>query len=411
MKVDIFCEIQRADPKWSREGERQLLLDSLEQAKLADKMGYDCWWQVEHHGAQEFSMSSSPELFLSMVAHNTENMRVGHAGVLSPFGINHPLKVAERAAYMDHISNGRLELGLARSSGSEWENFSVSGEITREQTSELLHMLPQMWNSTSFSWESDLITIPEINVIPKPLQQPHPAMWLTGTSPDAFKMAGELGVGGIATTMLWPVALIEDLAKVYRQATASCAKPAGEFMNDNFGCFTFVHCAPTKEEAIMSRACEAALWYVNSAPVIFRVPRPGLIGMVRGIHADQQEDQSYRQQATGFVEGDVDPNDPVPIVRLLNRVYLGMDVDPHEIYEVLDPIDSVIIGDAETCFAKMQRFADAGTDRLLCLQQFGGLKQEQTMRSIEFVGKELLPEVQKLKTNREVPAPEASASV
>lgn len=408
MKVDIFCEIQRAEPKWSREGEQKLLFDSLEQAKLADKMGYDCWWEVEHHGAQEFSMSSSPELFLSMVAQNTQNMRIGHAGVLSPFGINHPLKVAERAAYLDLMSSGRLELGLARSSGSEWENFSVDGNVTREQTAELLRMLPRMWNETEFSWDSDLIKIPNINVIPKPLQQPHPAMWLTGTSGDAFKMAGEHGIGGLATTMLWPVKMIEDLVKVYRAAVAGCTNPAGSVINDNFGCFTFVHCAPTKEEAIMSRACEAALWYVNSAPVIFRVPRPGLMSMIRGIHADEQADQSFRQQSVGFVEGDVDPDDPVPIIRLLNRVYLGMEIDPHEIYEVLDPLDSVIIGDPETCYNKMKRFAEAGTDRLLCLQQFGGLSQEQTMSSIELIGKELLPEVHKLQTNREVPSPRAA---
>jgi alkanesulfonate monooxygenase SsuD/methylene tetrahydromethanopterin reductase-like flavin-dependent oxidoreductase (luciferase family) len=396
--LDLFNEIQRAAPKWTREGERQLLLDTLEQAKLADAFGYHCWWQVEHHGAQEFSMSSSPELILSLIAQNTERIRIGHAGVLSPFGINHPLKVAERAAYLDIISNGRLELGLARSSGSEWENFTVDGEITRPQTSELMRMLPRMWNETSFSWNSELINIPEINVIPKPIQQPHPAIWLTGTSPDAFKMAGEHGVGGIATTMLWPIATIKSLVDVYRDAVANCANPAGAFINNQFGCFTYVHCAPTKEEAIASGACEAALWYVNSAPVVFRVPRPGLMEMVRAIHGpnEYQTDQNFRNQAVGFIEGDVDPDDPVPVIRLLNRQHLGMELDPEEVYKVLEPIDSVIIGDPDTCFEKMRKFAEAGVDRLLCLQQFGGLTQEQTMKSIQLVGEELLPRIEKV---------------
>jgi alkanesulfonate monooxygenase SsuD/methylene tetrahydromethanopterin reductase-like flavin-dependent oxidoreductase (luciferase family) len=395
--LDIFCEIQRAEPKWSREGEKQLLLDSVEQAKAADAAGYDTWWEVEHHGAQEFSMSSSPELFLSLVAQNTSRMNIGHAGVLSPFGINHPLKVAERAAYLDLISNGRLQMGLARSSGSEWENFSIDGEKTRQQTTELFRMLPQMWSDSSFSWKSDEITIPDINVIPKPLQRPHPAMWLTGTSPDAFQMAGTLGVGGIATTMLWPVEMIENLVQVFKaaQAARQPSDIAGEFATDKFGCFTFVHCAETKEEAIASRAAEAALWYVNSAPVIFRVPRPGLMSMVRGVHADSAEapDQSFRTQATGFVEGDIDPNDPVPIIRMLNRQYLGMELDPEEVYDVVDKIDSVIIGDPETCLAKMQKFANVGVDRLLCLQQFGGISQENTMKSIKLVGEKLLPQL------------------
>jgi alkanesulfonate monooxygenase SsuD/methylene tetrahydromethanopterin reductase-like flavin-dependent oxidoreductase (luciferase family) len=385
--LDIFCEIQRANPEWSREAEQQLIFDSLEQAKAADEAGYDTWWQVEHHGAMEFSLSSSPELFLSMVAQNTSRMRVGHAGVLSPFGINHPLKVAERAAYMDIMSNGRLELGLARSSGSEWENFSVDGDLTRQQTTELFRMLPQMWNDTSFSWKSDMISIPNINVVPKPLQQPHPALWLTGTSPDAFKMAGELGVGGIATTMLWPVAPIAGLVEVYRQAVANCTQPAGKFVNNKFGCFTFVHCTETRDQAIESRAAEAALWYVNNAPVIFRVPRPALMTAVRGVQPD--EDQSFRQYTGGFVEGEVDPDDPMPIIRMLNRQYLGMELDPEEVYDVVSGIDSCVIGDEETCLGKMQKFADAGVDRLLCLQQFGGLSQEQSMASIRRVGENL----------------------
>jgi alkanesulfonate monooxygenase SsuD/methylene tetrahydromethanopterin reductase-like flavin-dependent oxidoreductase (luciferase family) len=385
--LDIFCEIQRADPKWTREAEKQLIFDTLEQAKVADETGYDTWWQVEHHGAAEFSMSSSPELFLSLVAQNTERMRVGHAGVLSPFGINHPLKVAERAAYLDIISGGRLELGLARSSGSEWENFSVDGSLTRQQTTELFQMLPQMWNDTSFSWKSDLITIPNINVIPKPLQQPHPGLWLTGTSPDAFKMAGELGVGGIATTMLWPVAPIAGLVQVFREAIAGRTKGVGRVDNDKFGCFTFVHCAESRDAAIESRAAEAALWYVNNAPVIFRVPRPALMTAVRGVQPDQ--DQSFRQYTGGFVEGEVDPDDPMPIMRMLNRQYLGMPLDPEEVFDVVSGIDSCIIGDEETCLEKMQKFADAGVDRLLCLHQFGGLSQEATLSSVRRVGENL----------------------
>jgi alkanesulfonate monooxygenase SsuD/methylene tetrahydromethanopterin reductase-like flavin-dependent oxidoreductase (luciferase family) len=389
--LDIFCEIQRADPRWSRENERQLIYDTLELAQVAEAAGFDTWWQVEHHGAAEFSMSSSPELFLSLVAQHTSRMRLGHAGVLSPFGINHPLKIAERSAWLDIVTGGRLEMGLARSSGSEWENFGVDGSLSRAQTVEVFKMLPHMWNDEPFSWQSELITVPELTVIPKPLQRPHPPLWVTGTSPEAFQSAGELGIGAIATTMLWSAdPHILHLVDTYRTAIATCEQPVGAFLNERFGCFTFVHCAPTKEEAVRSRAAEAALWYVNEAPRIFRVPRQALIAAIRGVHETQE---SWRQKNPGNdIVGEVDPDDPTPVIRLLNRQWLGMEIDPEEAYEVINAIDSTIIGDPDTCREKMKRFAEAGVDRLLCLQQFGGISHDDAVRSTRLIGEELIDE-------------------
>src|SRR5690349_2519113 len=111
MKFDIFSEIQIAKP-WPANHEQKVILDSIEQAKVADKAGFEVWWQVEHHGSPQFSYSAIPDLILGAIALNTTRLRVGHAGVLAPFKINHPLKVAERAATLDILSDGRLELGL-----------------------------------------------------------------------------------------------------------------------------------------------------------------------------------------------------------------------------------------------------------------------------------------------------------
>lgn len=390
MHVDVFSEVQSGSD-WSREAELSLIEGAIEQAVLADKLGYGCWWQVEHHGLGSFSISSTPELFTTLIARETQNIRLGHAGFLSPFLINHPLKIAARAAFIDLISSGRLELGLARSSGNEWENFGVDGSTSREQTSEVLRMLPRMWSDETFSWDSDLISIPEINVVPKPAQRPHPPLWLTGTSPDAFQMAGELGVGGLATTLLWPVADIAKLVITYREALARCEKPAGDFVNDNFGAFTFVHCAPTREEAIRNGAAEAALWYVNQVPKVFGAPRSLLLGAIKGLHAPSRDSISYRHGEASAADDIIDINDPVPVIRLINRVHLGLEIDPEEAYEVLDAIDSVIIGDPDTCNAKMKRFQESGLDRVLCLHQFGGLTQDQATQSIRLIGEEVIP--------------------
>ena len=133
MKFDIFCEIQKAKP-WPKDHEATLFRETLEQGEAADRAGFDTWWQVEHHAAEEFSYSSASALVLTALAGRTKRIHLGHAGVLAPFKINNPYQVAERAATLDLLSNGRVELGLAKSGGKEWETFGVSPETARAST-------------------------------------------------------------------------------------------------------------------------------------------------------------------------------------------------------------------------------------------------------------------------------------
>ena len=389
MLIDVFSELQRAQP-WSRETEAQVISEGLLQAKLADSLGYGCWWSVEHHGAVEFSLSSTPELFNLLVAQNTEQIRIGHSGVLSPFAINHPIRIAERTSFLDIISGGRLEVGLARSAGAEWDAFSIDGSVTRDQMRELFYMLPKMWNDEKFSWDSDLIHIPTRNVVPKPVQSPHPALWQTCTSADAFKMAGELGIGALGVTLLTPLENLEALHQAYLDGQANCSDPAGDVNNDRFGVFTFVHCAATREEAIRSRAAESVLWYVNRMPQVFETPRKLIIDGIRGQLASGAAN-SWESTTQDDIEAEMDPEDPVPVIRLLNRQALGYELDPTEAFEVLEPMDSMIIGDVEACRTKMNRYRDMGVDRLLCFQQFGWLSHDDVMGSIGRIGEEILP--------------------
>ncbi len=391
MILDIFSELQRS-AAWSREGERDLIESTLQQARLADELGYGCWWSVEHHGGGSFSLSSTPELFNTMVAANTSRIRIGHSGVLSPVKINHPIRIAERAAFIDVVSGGRLELGLARSAGCEWDTFEVDGPSTRDQLIELLRMLPQMWNSESFSWDSKWVKIPPRNIVPKPLQRPHPPLWQTCTSPQAFNIAGQLGVGAIGTVLLAPIDNLSELRKAYREGIEACTEPAGEVVNDQFAVFAFVHCAETREDAVRQAAAEGVLWYFNTAPVIFQTPRSILINEVRG-HLAPNDAGSRVSTDQPVVAEDLDRDDPIPVIRLLNRHALGEKLDLEETFEVLDQLDSVIIGDPDTCLRKMKRYADIGVDRLMCFQQFGGLSQDAVMQSIRMVGTELLPKV------------------
>jgi alkanesulfonate monooxygenase SsuD/methylene tetrahydromethanopterin reductase-like flavin-dependent oxidoreductase (luciferase family) len=202
-------------------------------------------------------------------------------------------------------------------------------------------------------------------------------------------MAGELGVGALATTLLTPLDSLAQLFAFYRRGLARC-QPAGHFVNAQIAVFTFVHCAASKQDAIESRAGEAALWFVNAAPRVFNVPRSVWITQIRG--ALRPNDPAASASAGGAdSEPDDDVNDPIPVIRLLNRQKAGQALDPEEVYEVLDATESVVIGDPDRCREKMERYRAIGTDRLMCLHQFGALPQERVLGSIRRVGEHLVP--------------------
>ncbi len=393
MKFDIFCEIQLAKP-FPPNHEQKLLADTIEEARAADQAGFDIWWQVEHHGAPEFSYSSAPEVVLTAIALATRRMHVGHAGVLAPFRINGPLRVAERAATLDILSEGRFELGLAKSGGKEWETFGVDPETARDELREALQMIPKMWTQPTFSWDSKLYQMPEREVIPRPLQKPHPRLWQTAGSPESFHMAGELGVGVLGTTLFSPVPFMKAMLDEYENGFAANKPAAGLFRNHQKGVFTFVHVAETRKQAIDSGAANAALWYVHAAPIAFKVPRSIWWDQIRAGLNPHLARKAAKDIAA--LPGD-DPTsleiapDELPVIAVLKRMARGETIPNEEAHEVLEPLDSVIIGDIDHCKRKAAAYAGIGVDRLMCLMQYGRIPHEAVMRSTRLAGEYLIP--------------------
>ena len=394
MKFDIFCEIQRSDISTPNQ-ERTLIADTIEEARMADRNGFDVWWQVEHHGAPQFSYSSAPEVVLTAIAMNTRRMHVGHAGVLAPFRINGPLRVAERGAMLDIFSNGRFELGLAKTGGKEWETFGCNPETARDELREALQMIPKMWTQPTFSWNSKLFQMPEREVIPRPLQSPHPRLWQTASSPESFRMAGELGVGVLGTTLLSPIEFMKSLLDEYDAGIASCKAPVGQVINNQKGVFTFVHVAESRRQAIESGAAWSALWYVHFAAVAFAVPRSVWYDQIRaGINPHLARKAAYNSVALAGEDPtslEITP-DELPAIVLLKRLARGEKVSNEEAHEITEGLDSVIIGDPDLCKRKMQKYRDIGVDRLMCLMQFGRIPHEEVLRSIKLTGERLIPQ-------------------
>jgi alkanesulfonate monooxygenase SsuD/methylene tetrahydromethanopterin reductase-like flavin-dependent oxidoreductase (luciferase family) len=355
MKFGLLYEISAMQP-WDAESHRRAFTEALEQIKLAEELGFDYVWEVEHHFLGEFSISSAPEVFLSAVSQHTSRIRIGHGVVLLPFGYNHPIRVAERAATLDIVSGGRLEFGTGRSATFyEMQPFGVDPERTRDEWDEAVRMIPKMWTQDEFSWESDRFQIPTRNVLPKPLQNPHPPMWMAGTQPSSAFLAAERGLGFLHFTFSDPKALDEKVQKYHEGIER--AQPVGSFVNDQFAGFTLMFCGRDDRDAL-DVGGPGAEWYVRATNTLY-----ALWG--------QSGSQSYQWYAEQFQQG-----------KVAGEVDIG------------GMADSAVlcIGGPEKCAQIVRHYQAQGLDQLIFLVQAGPTPHEAIMESLRRFGAEVLPQ-------------------
>ncbi len=240
MRFGIFFELSVPRPG-GKVAEYQVYMNALEQCRLADELGFDHVWAVEHHFLEEYSHCSAPEVFLAAVAAQTSRIRVGHGAVVCVPEMNHPIRVAERAAALDLISGGRLEFGTARSSTwTELGGFGANPDDTKKTWDEFVRVIPKMWTQDSFSWQGKSFSMPERNVLPKPLQDPHPPLWVTVTSPGTELDAAERGMGCLGVAAVSYEEQERRTAR-YRHVIANC-EPVGVAVNNRVHTMNFLYC-------------------------------------------------------------------------------------------------------------------------------------------------------------------------
>ncbi|MFQ5418034.1 MAG: LLM class flavin-dependent oxidoreductase, partial [Myxococcota bacterium] len=179
MKFGIFYEHQLPRP-WDDGAEQRLYNEALDQVELADRLGIDYAWEVEHHFLEEYSHSSAPEVFLAACSQRTRRIRLGHGIVLLPPGYNPPARVAERIATLDLVSGGRVDFGTGESSSlAELGGFHVSVDEKHDQWRESLEQIANMMVMDPYpGFEGKHFSMPCRNVVPKPVQKPHPPLWV-----------------------------------------------------------------------------------------------------------------------------------------------------------------------------------------------------------------------------------------
>jgi alkanesulfonate monooxygenase SsuD/methylene tetrahydromethanopterin reductase-like flavin-dependent oxidoreductase (luciferase family) len=388
MKLDLFYEFCQGNPNFMTEvgADRTLFEQVLEQAEVADEAGFDCLWSVEHHGTVEVTHMPAPESFLTAVAMRTKNLRVGHSVRLAPYQFNHPIRLAEQAAVLDNLSNGRLNVGFGRSVPREWLNFGVKAEETAGMLEEAMRVIPRLWTEPLVTYQSDTLTIPRFTLVPRVLQQPHPPMFMACTSPESFLRAAQWGVGAIGLVLSRPLSFLAERIKLYKDAIGD-AQPVGKFLNNSCGAFTFVYCAETEYEAIHDGAPAAVAWYISKVAAHYSsVPRKAGDG-----GADFEQAFLFSPEAR--IEALKALGD-TPATRVMIKLSLQEEVSNEEFYEAMSPEDQCIIGTPDQVLEKLRRYEAAGLDHLLCMVQGGpSLPHEKILKSLRLMGERVVPVV------------------
>jgi alkanesulfonate monooxygenase SsuD/methylene tetrahydromethanopterin reductase-like flavin-dependent oxidoreductase (luciferase family) len=251
MKFGVFYELQLPKP-WKEGDEHRLFQEALEQIVLADKLGIDHAWAVEHHFLDEYSHCSSPEVFLAAAAGQTKNIRLGHGIRQVIPNYNHPARTAEGLATLDLVSNGRVDFGIGEGATRlELGGFDIPARQKRAMAIEAAEQVANMMVMTPYpGFEGEHFSMPCRNILPKPLQTPHPPMWMACTNRDTIKIAASLGVGALAFSFL-----DREEAKTWADIYYGIIKsedcvPVGHSVNANIAIVSNFSLHQDREEAI-----------------------------------------------------------------------------------------------------------------------------------------------------------------
>lgn len=251
MQFGLFYEHQSPAP-FSPEQDCRTMQNALDELELADKLGYDYAWLVEHHFLEEYSHSSAPEVFLGALSQRTKRMRLGHGICVMPPAINHPARVAERIATLDLLSNGRVEWGTGESgTAMELEGFNVNVDDKKEMWREATEQCANMLVMNPYpGYEGKYFSMPTRSIVPKPLQRPHPPLWVACSRRDTILAAARNGMGALVFGFASPEQAGKWVQEYYDIIKSDECVPIGHSVNANVAIVTALSVNEDEQEAI-----------------------------------------------------------------------------------------------------------------------------------------------------------------
>jgi len=358
MEFGLFAQL--FVPKYERavnpNAEHDRIMRNVEVGVAADRAGIKYVWCPEHHFLDEYSHMPGPEVYLSYIAAQTERVHVGSAIFNITAKVNHPARVAETVALLDHVTKGRFEFGTGRgSSTTEVYGFDIDDlNETTAMWDESIREIPKMWKPGQYEFEGKYFRMPPREVFPKPYGAAHPAMWVAAGSPPTFAKAGEMGLGAFCFTHGTPDK-IEPLIRSYKDAVSN-ATPVGDYVNDNLMVVTNMVCMENREDAFEAAVASGMNYYTSlQMHWLDNIPKP----------------PNYPVWPDRIPEPTVD--------QLKKAAEIGM----------------VVVGDPDDCAKAIRRWEDIGADQLCFSPTTNNMDQQTIIESMELFGKEVLPQFDK----------------
>jgi alkanesulfonate monooxygenase SsuD/methylene tetrahydromethanopterin reductase-like flavin-dependent oxidoreductase (luciferase family)/putative sterol carrier protein len=370
VRFSLLYELQLPQP-WEADAEQRLLTEALEQVALADRLGFRAVWATERHFLEEYAHSSAPGVFLGAASQRTETIRLGLGPLPLPPSSQHPARVAETAATLDLLSGGRVELGTGESaSGAELAGFGVDRATKREQWSEALEVVARMMVETPFAGvESDHITMPPRNVVPKPLQRPHPPLWVACPRRETVRLAAEKGLGALGAAFVEPDEAAVWVDEYYATLTSERCVPAGFAVNSGVAVTLPLMVHADEAEAI-ERGIDGAHFsaYALGHYLAFGEHQPGRTSI--------WDEFLARRDDVGFARA--------PIVA---------DGAPLDVRLLRGGLASVrgALGTPEQVRGLIERYAEAGVDELVFTVQNGRTRHADIMEALALFAAEVMP--------------------
>jgi alkanesulfonate monooxygenase SsuD/methylene tetrahydromethanopterin reductase-like flavin-dependent oxidoreductase (luciferase family) len=359
MKFGLFYEHQLPRP-WGEEAERRLYQEALDQVELADRIGIDHVWEVEHHFLEEYSHSSAPEVFLAACSQRTKRIRLGHGVMLMSPAYNHPARAAERIAALDLVSNGRVEWGTGESATAmEMGGFMMDPEEKTAMWQEATEQAANMLAMTPYpGFAGKHFEMPCRNIVPKPAQRPHPPMWVACSRRETIHRAARHGLGALAFAFVEPEQAGKWVQEYYDTIRSPECVPLGHAVNPNVALVSGMSLHEDEQEAIR-RGLDGFRFFGYSL---------GYYGLY-GQHAPGR---------TSVWEKFLEVKDSLP-----------------------DNAGRGGIGTPDQVREHLLRYEEAGVDQVIFVQQSGANRHDHICESLELFGRTLLPEFKERDVVRE----------
>jgi alkanesulfonate monooxygenase SsuD/methylene tetrahydromethanopterin reductase-like flavin-dependent oxidoreductase (luciferase family) len=367
MRFGVFYELQMPKP-WDADSERRIVHEALEQVALADRLGFDYAWCVEHHFLEEYSHCSAPEVFLAAAAARTTTIRLGHGIRQVIPNYNHPARTAEGLGMLDLISNGRLDFGIGEGATRlELGGFGIPAKEKRAMSLEAAEQIANMMVLEPYpGFEGRHFSMPCRNVIPKPIQKPHPPMWMACTNRDTIRVAARNGLGALAFAFVDP-----DEARHWSQIYYDIIRsdecvPLGHAVNANLAVVSAFSIHADRAEAIRRGQDGFEFFFYAVNALVAQDARPGRSRLWESF-----------QQARGNRTAEL-------VARAHEAGYQGAG-----------------IGTPDDMRRHLRSSQEAGVDQVIFLQQAGHNRHPEILEALDLFAREVMPEFRGLVDERE----------